>query len=72
MGVTGDCIEGLEWAVFWGKECKDRESGKACHWHEGTGPKRSSLAGCSLLGEGGQAGSSVPQVFVEVSQFVLF
>lgn len=35
-------------------------------------PSRSSLAGRSLLGRVGQAGSSVLQVFVEVSQFVLF
>lgn len=53
--ATGDCIEGLEWAVFWGKECKDKESGKACHWYEGAGPEQK-LIGWALTAREGRSG----------------
>lgn len=71
-GESREIALSLEWAVFWGKECKDRGiwEGMSLAWH--WSQAGNSLAGCSLLGRGGQAGSSVPQVFVEVSQFVLF
>ena len=53
--------------IFGARSAKTKSLGKHVVGMRALVLSRSSLAGRSLLGRGGQAGSSVCQVFVEVS-----